>query len=59
MEDKEMQEYMEDKNLPDPIMRRFYKDFARRVLWLDTEVTDGFLEFGKFILQALGLRSSA
>ena len=51
MEDKEMQEYTEDKNLPDPVMRRFYKDFARRVLWLDTEVTDGFLEFGKFILQ--------
>jgi ATP-dependent Clp protease protease subunit len=34
-----------------PELLTFYKNFEERVLWLDSEVTDYFLEFGRYIIQ--------
>lgn len=38
-------------NLPDPAMVTFYHNIDDRMLWLDCDVDDVFLEYGKFIVQ--------
>lgn len=37
--------------LPDASLITFYKNLENRILWLDSEVDDYFLEYGKYILQ--------
>ena len=40
-----------DNSLPDPVTYQYYKNLEKRILWLDAEVDDYFLEYGKYILQ--------
>ena len=42
---------IENMQLPSPELITFYRNYNERVLWLDYEVNDYFLEFGKYILQ--------
>lgn len=37
--------------LPSPELMTFYKNLSERVLWLDCDVDDYFLEFGRYIIQ--------
>lgn len=37
--------------LPDASLITYYKNLEKRILWLDSEVDDYFLEYGKYILQ--------
>lgn len=36
--------------LPSPVLLNFYRDLKERVLWIDFEVTDGLIEFEKYIM---------
>lgn len=40
-----------NSNLPDPALVNFYHNIEDRILWLDCDVDDVFLEYGKFIIQ--------
>lgn len=42
---------VENLQLPDSMLVTFYKNLENRILWLDSEVDDYFLEYGKYILQ--------
>ena len=42
---------VENLQLPDSTLVTFYKNLENRILWLDSEVDDYFLEYGKYILQ--------
>lgn len=42
---------VENLQLPDASLVTYYKNLEKRILWLDTEVNDYFLEYGKYILQ--------
>lgn len=42
---------VENLLLPAPELITFYKNLDERVLWLDTEVDDLYLEFGRYIVQ--------
>lgn len=42
---------VENLQLPDSSLITFYKNLENRILWLDSEVDDYFLEYGKYILQ--------
>lgn len=42
---------VENLQLPDSSLITFYKNLEKRILWLDSEVDDYFLEYGKYILQ--------
>jgi ATP-dependent Clp protease protease subunit len=44
-------ERLETMSLPSPELLTFYKNLEERTLWLDTEVTDYFLEYGRYIIQ--------
>jgi len=37
--------------LPSPELITYYKNLDERILWLDTEVDDIFLEYGRYIIQ--------
>lgn len=41
---------IENMALPDPSLLTFYKNLEKRILWLDSEVDDNWLEFAKYIL---------
>ena len=41
---------LEDMHLPSPELLTYYKNLEHRILWLDTDVDELFLEFGKHIL---------
>ena len=41
---------IENMSLPDPSLLTFYKNLEKRILWLDSEVDDNWLEFAKYIL---------
>lgn len=42
---------VENLQLPDAALITYYKNLEKRILWLDSEVDDYFLEYGKYILQ--------
>lgn len=42
---------VENLQLPDAALITYYKNLENRILWLDSEVDDYFLEYGKYILQ--------
>lgn len=42
---------VENLALPDPSLVTFYKNLEKRILYLDSEVDDNWIEFAKFILQ--------
>jgi ATP-dependent Clp protease protease subunit len=42
---------IENMALPNPELITYYKNLDERVLWLDTEVDDIFLEYGRYIIQ--------
>lgn len=42
---------LENMQLPSPELLTFYKNLDERTLWLDTEVSDLFLEYGRYIVQ--------
>lgn len=42
---------VENLQLPDNTLLTFYSNLEKRILWLDSEVDDYFLEYGKYILQ--------
>lgn len=42
---------LENLQLPSPELVTFYKNLDERMLWLDTEVSDLFLEYGRYIIQ--------
>lgn len=42
---------VENLQLPDASLITFYKNLENRIIWLDSEVDDYFLEYGKYILQ--------
>ena len=42
---------VENLQLPDATLITYYKNLENRILWLDSEVDDYFLEYGKYILQ--------
>lgn len=41
---------IDNLQLPSPELLTQYKNLENRILWLDMDVTDGFLEFGKYIM---------
>ena len=41
---------IENLNLPDPALLTFYRNLENRVLWLDSEVDDNWLEYAKLII---------
>ena len=40
---------IENLMLPDPALLTFYKNLSKRILWLDSEVDEGWLEAAKYI----------
>ena len=46
----EIPRYIENLNLPDPALLTFYRNLENRILWLDSEVDDNWLEYAKYIL---------
>ena len=44
-------ESVENLQLPNASLITYYKNLEKRILWLDSEVDDYFLEYGKYILQ--------
>ena len=44
-------ESVENLQLPSASLITYYKNLENRILWLDSEVDDYFLEYGKYILQ--------
>lgn len=42
---------VENLTLPSPELITYYKNLEERVLWLDTDVDDIFLEYGRYIIQ--------
>lgn len=42
---------IENLNLPDPSLLTFYQNLEKRILWLDCEVDNVFLEYGKYIIK--------
>ena len=44
-------ESVENLQLPNASLITYYKNLENRILWLDSEVDDYFLEYGKYILQ--------
>lgn len=44
-------ESVENLQLPNASLITYYKNLEKRILWLDAEVDDYFLEYGKYILQ--------
>lgn len=43
-------EQIENQQLPNPALLTFYKNLEHRILWLDSEVDDNWLEFSKYII---------
>ena len=43
-------EQIENMSLPNPALLTFYKNLEHRILWLDSEVDDNWLEFSKYII---------
>lgn len=43
-------EKLENLQLPAPELLNYYKNLEHRILWLDADVDDFFLEFGKYIV---------
>ena len=41
---------VENLYLPDPALLTFYKNLENRILWLDSEVDDNWIEYAKYIL---------
>lgn len=41
---------VENLSLPDPALVTFYKNLENRILWLDSEVDDNWLEYAKYIM---------
>ena len=41
---------VENLSLPDPALLTFYKNLENRILWLDSEVDDNWIEYAKYIL---------
>jgi ATP-dependent Clp protease protease subunit len=37
--------------LPDPSLLQFYKDYEKRIIWIDDEITTMTLEYAKMIMQ--------
>lgn len=46
-----MPRYIENLNLPDPELLMLYHNYERRIIWLDTEVDESWLEHAKKIIQ--------
>lgn len=44
-------ENIENLQLPAPELITFYKNLENRILWLDSEVDDLYLEYGRYIIQ--------
>lgn len=44
-------ESIEDLQLPAPELITFYKNLEHRTLWLDSEVDDFYLEYGRYIIE--------
>lgn len=42
---------VENMSLPSPELITYYKNLDERILWLDTDVDDLFLEYGRYIIQ--------
>ena len=47
----DLYEPLENITLPNPKLMMFYKDLESRILWIDSEITDDYLDFGKYIIQ--------
>lgn len=44
-------EEIENLQLPDPSLITFYKNLENRVIWLDSEVDDYYLEYKRYIIE--------
>lgn len=42
---------VENMALPDPALVSFYKNLEKRILWLDSEVDENWIEIAKYIMQ--------
>ena len=40
----------ENMQLPSPELLTFYRDFDKRVLWIDSQINDYSLEYAKYII---------
>ena len=47
----EIPKYIENLNLPDPSLLMVYQNYQNRIIWLDSEVDDYWLEYAKKIVQ--------
>ena len=47
----EMPKYLENLNLPDPDLLMLYQNYDQRIIWLDSEVDDDWLEYVRKIIQ--------
>lgn len=42
---------LENMQLPDPCLLTFYKNLSERTIWIDDDVDESTVEYGRFILQ--------
>ena len=47
----ELPKYIENLNLPDPNLLMLYQNYENRIIWLDSEVDDTWLEYAKMIVK--------
>lgn len=45
----ELPKYIENLNLPDPNLLMLFQNYEKRIIWLDSEVDDNWLEYAKWI----------
>ena len=47
----ELPKYIENLNLPDPSLLMLYQNYENRIIWLDSDVNDDWLEYAKMIVK--------
>lgn len=47
----EMPKYLENLNLPDPTLLSLYKNYEKRIIWMDSEVDEMYIEYAKKIVE--------
>lgn len=47
----DMPKYIENLNLPDPQLLALYQNYDKRIIWMDSEVDDMYIEYAKKIVE--------
>lgn len=47
----ELPKYIENLNLPDPSLLMLYQNYENRIIWLDSDVNEDWLEYAKMIVK--------